>query len=300
MILYIVISKSGVRNFIKDQIALVGRESEVSTFVVDGRFKYIRAIFQLMLLKDKRNIKVVHGHYSLTYPLMWFLGRGKVRVLSLMGTDVFSKHIVLRMLRVAIRQDKSLRLIVKSEIMGVGFNNFVVVPNSVSDCFFEPPCDLYRREEKIKVLFPADPQRPEKNYDLLHRAIRGRSDIRLSYFDGIPHTKVKGMYREADVVILTSHYEGSPNVIKEAFAMSKLILCTNVGDVKDLFENVGGTILLEGNDEDKIITINKVISNVDSYKQEIDFQQRKNRLSALGLEEYSVLHKLLEIYKPGG
>ena len=47
-------------------------------------------------------------------------------------------------------------------------------------------------------------------------------------------------YNAADVILLTSLWEGSPNVIKEAMACNRPIVATDVGDVRWLLGTLQG------------------------------------------------------------
>lgn len=50
--------------------------------------------------------------------------------------------------------------------------------------------------------------------------------------------EVATLYQNADLMIMTSISEGSPQVVKEAMACNLPVISTNVGDVAHLLENV--------------------------------------------------------------
>ena len=56
-----------------------------------------------------------------------------------------------------------------------------------------------------------------------------------------PHAEIVDYMCAADVLIMTSANEGSPNVIKEAMACNCPIVVTDVGDVRWVTEGVDGT-----------------------------------------------------------
>ena len=60
---------------------------------------------------------------------------------------------------------------------------------------------------------------------MLH-PVTGKNQDELVYF-----------YNSADLLLLTSLSEGSPNVIKEAMACNCPIVSTDVGDVRQVIEN---------------------------------------------------------------
>jgi teichuronic acid biosynthesis glycosyltransferase TuaC len=50
-------------------------------------------------------------------------------------------------------------------------------------------------------------------------------------------------YNAADVLLLTSYHEGSPNVVKEAMACNCPIVSSDVGDVKEIISNKKGSYI---------------------------------------------------------
>jgi glycosyltransferase involved in cell wall biosynthesis len=101
-----------------------------------------------------------------------------------------------------------------------------VIPNGVDLDLFVP---MDRNECRAKigwgnaskiVLFAADPSRMEKNFDLAHNSMLhlGYDDVELKVVFGVEQKEMPQFYNAADVLLLTSKWEGSPNVIKEAMA----------------------------------------------------------------------------------
>ena len=56
----------------------------------------------------------------------------------------------------------------------------------------------------------------------------------------VPHTIVPLLINSADVVVLTSFLEGSPNIIKEALACNSPIVSVDIGDVKENINGIDG------------------------------------------------------------
>ena len=57
------------------------------------------------------------------------------------------------------------------------------------------------------------------------------------------------LYRAADIFLLTSDFEGTPNVVMEAMAASLPIVCTNVGGVAEIIESGSSGLTFEPSDE---------------------------------------------------
>jgi glycosyltransferase involved in cell wall biosynthesis len=90
------------------------------------------------------------------------------------------------------------------------------------------------------VVFMARPERPVKNFSLAQAAMERVPGARLRVSGTTPPSEVPLWMAAADVLLLTSHSEGSPNVIKEAMAAQLPLVSTPVGDVPALVEGVSG------------------------------------------------------------
>ena len=125
-----------------------------------------------------------------------------------------------------------------------------IVPNGIDLERFRP---LDRQEcrrqlgwdaEQRHVLFPASPARPEKRFALAEAGVSMLEDdglgATLHSLDGVRHDDVPIWLNAADVVLLTSAYEGSPNAVKEALACDVAIVSVDVGDVAERLRGIEG------------------------------------------------------------
>lgn len=62
------------------------------------------------------------------------------------------------------------------------------------------------------------------------------------------------LYRAADVFLLTSDYEGTPNVVMEAMASGLVVVCTNVGGVPEIMQHRQTGLMFEPSDEAGMLT----------------------------------------------
>lgn len=76
------------------------------------------------------------------------------------------------------------------------------------------------------------------------------------------------VYREADIFVLTSDWEGTPNVALEAMASGLPVVATRVGGVPDVIQHGQTGFLADSGDEGAMIeALLKLVSNVDLRMQ---------------------------------
>lgn len=84
------------------------------------------------------------------------------------------------------------------------------------------------------LLFAAHPDEVRKNFPLArevqHRLAARGLDVRLEVVHDRPQTDMVRAMNAADVLLLPSMHEGSPNVVKEAMAVNLPVVASPVGD----------------------------------------------------------------------
>ena len=94
----------------------------------------------------------------------------------------------------------------------------------------------------------------------------------------------------ANCLLMTSHREGSPVVIKEAMACGTPIVSVIVGDVKDVVSGVSGCYL-------STYDANDIAANI---RQALSFKGKTNgpqQIIEKGLSNEIIAHQILEIYQ---
>jgi teichuronic acid biosynthesis glycosyltransferase TuaC len=126
----------------------------------------------------------------------------------------------------------------------ISANKCSIIPRGVDGSIFRP---LDKREcqrqlgwptHRKHMLFPALASRSFKRFDLAKQTcdvLRERGhDAELHELPGVPHNEVPIWLNAADVVLITSHHEGSPTVLKEALSCARPVVSVAVGDVSEI------------------------------------------------------------------
>ncbi|OZG70500.1 hypothetical protein BTA51_25540 [Hahella sp. CCB-MM4] len=288
----------------------------VQYYTIDGGgvADYLKSVVHLRRKISKEYFDVVHAHYGLSGLIAGLgCGRRSVLVLSLMGTDLYGKRkadgrlsavgIVVRAISRIVALIFSREVIVKSEDMlamlpdkvkgsvipnGVNFDRFECIGKSIA----RKRLDLSPHQKVI--LFPSDPSRPEKNYLLAQKSLQklGDRSVALIPIYNLSQSELAQWYCAADVMLLTSLYEGSPNVVKEAMACRCPIVATDVGDVSWLLEDIQGCFVVRQDAEDVASALEKALAFAENF----DRTSGRERLVSLKLDSLSVASRLLDVY----
>lgn len=235
---------------IKDQVeALAERGVRVDLLRIDRRSRtnYLRAAADVLRRALARApYDLVHGYYGYCGLAARFQWRYPV-VVTFRGSDLLDAREA-RIGRLVARWADG--VIVMSEAMreASGRADAHVIPFGVNpNVFTWRPKEEARRElglpeDQSLVLFPWDPARPVKRYDLAEEVVRrvraaGR-EVRLVTVHDQPHPVVARYMNACDAMLLTSRHEGSPVAVREALASHLPIVATDVGDVRAMLEGV--------------------------------------------------------------
>jgi len=148
--------------------------------------------------------------------------------------------------------------------------------------------------EKQHILFGSNTNRFEKNFTLAQLAINKleNKDLEIHALYKVQPEVVPLWLNSSDIVMLTSLWEGSPNVIKEAMACSKPIVATDVGDVKWLLGDEPGHYLCKFEEEDVADKIKSALA----FSKEHRCTNGRKRLIELGLDDNLIAQRLINIY----
>ncbi len=251
---------------------------------------------------------VIHAHYSLCgfVTVLAAIGKKIPIVESLMGSDVKGARLWLSIVRYFTKYlwDAT---IVKSDDMhrSLRVDSAEIIPNGINLGVFKYlPRDDCRTKlgwdmSKLYILFGADPDRDVKNYTLARQTYElllsensqlTTENCHLITLGSVPHEHIPIYLNASDTLLLTSKWEGSPNIVKEAMACGTPIVCTDVGDVRWLLEEVDGCYVTS---QEPANIANKLEKSL-FFKGETDGRER---LIELELDSESVANRIVKVYE---
>lgn len=247
--------------FIKEQVQYGQNKYHIDNkvFVIDRSgnkyFNYVKSIFQIMKIISKGNFDLIHVHFGLAGMFLLFKPFIKVPVvLTLHGCDIqsFKKRdgLMQKISKMAARNAD--RIIILNDkmanILKMHQPKSVKIPCGINTELFE--LDRSNLTNKSFLIgFPSDRKREVKNYPLF-KAItdilksRGYS-IEIVEFTHFTRREMAWNLSKLDCLLMTSHSEGSPQIIKEAMVCGVPIVSTKVGDVEILLKGVKNCFVVD-------------------------------------------------------
>ncbi len=303
-VLFISRSKNGAPSpIVKSQgesLKKLGIGLEYFLITRGGISGYLKSIRELRIFIKSNRFSLYHAHYSLSGIVAAFAGCRPL-IVSLMGSDTKAGSLW----RLIIRTVSNLfwkAVIVKSEDMkrSIRMSKAIIIPNGVSIDMFQPMDKDEQRnklnwcKQKDIILFPANPARKEKNFQLFENALN-HPDLKnkeTRWLEDVDFERMPLYYNASDVIVMTSLWEGSPNAVKEAMACNKPVVSTNVGDVKWLFGDMEGYFICDFDPVD----VAKSIKRAFTFLEEKKMTNGRKRIQSLGLDAQSISKRILGVY----
>lgn len=282
-----------------DSLKEKGLEMRLFPVVGHGTKAHILAAWQLRKLIRREKPNIVHAHYSVcgyvsTLATLFLRPRVVVSILGSFPKEnrkarivrFFIKHVWDRTLVKSRRTANQLGMDLPVIPNGVNLSQFHVIDQAEARiaCGFD--------EDKRYVVWCSNPARSEKRYPLAKQSVATLKDdhvVLVPVFNH-PHDEVVRYMCAADVLLLTSISEGSPNVIKEAMACNCPVVSTDVGDVRWVTDGVDGTYVAEHDDP---VTIGACL------RKALAFGKRTSGRDAVvikGLTSESIADKIIALY----
>ena len=303
----ILIVCSGNRNvissFIIDQVtSLENLNYEVSFFAIHGRnfIGYISNLPRLYRVISKTKFDLIHAHYGLS-GMLAVLQRLIPVVITFHGSDlqlnwrnVLISRIASRLSDFSIFVNESLIEITKPKVKydlipcGVDLNS--IFPLDAMACRRKMNLDPV----KLYILFSGAFDNKVKNYQLAKSAIEQLPhDVEIIELKGYSRESVNFLMNACNCLLVTSHRETGPLVVKEAMACNIPIVSTDVGDVKAVTSDTSGCFLTSFDPND---VADKVIHALE-FSSKHSRTNGRERIKDLGLNIESIANRISDVYK---
>lgn len=284
--------------FIVEQADALRRAGcEVDFFGVQGKGVkgYLKALPLLKQRIKAYHPDVIHAHYGLC-GLLAGLQRLVPVVTTYHGSDINVKKI-LPLSKMAMKLSKW-NIFVSQPTLEIVHptKHYALLPCGIdlSELQLTQKQDarklLNLDEHRRYVLFAGAFDNAVKNANLAKEAVSMLHDVELLELKGYSRDQVNLLMCAVDVFLMTSHSEGSPQVIKEAMACGCPIVSVDVGDVAESIAGIDGCYIAEPCAEKIAALLEKAMAY--SCRTE-----GRKRILELGLTNDQVATTLQSIYQ---
>nr|WP_246718864.1 glycosyltransferase [Microvirga terrestris] len=305
--------RPGWGSFVQSQVESLRKAGvDIDVLVINGyssKLEYVKAIGRMRRMLRECRYDLIHAHYGLSGLVARFQFSVPV-VVSFCGDDLYGHSDAKGRARLTSRPlawihrhlsyfvDAS---IVKSKAMNTLLPRPIakVISNGVDMDMFRPLDKQACREEleldpeRTYILFPYASNRPRKNFASLKEAVRRLHvnspdrTIEILTIAGESQHRIPLYMNAADLLVLPSFWEGSPNAVKEAMACNMKIVASDTGDVRDRLDGVPGTAICGTDPESIAAAISAVLA---------DNRDGSRREAVAELEIGKVADRVIEVY----
>lgn len=293
-------SARGITPFVAEQArALQERGLDLALFPILGKgvWSYTRNIFLLRKHLKNNPVELIHGHFLWSI-LVCLFQRGCKKIGTFHGSDLNEKRqrciaqlFVIPFLDKTIVVSPKMAALIRGENISVipcGVDTEVFHPSDNTKVLLHPLID----PAKKNILFCSRFDRYEKNYPLAKKAVdavKGTYQVNLIELKDLSRVEVNIILNQVDLVLMTSLWEGSPQVVKEAMACNCPVVTTEVGDVKWLLDGVPGCLITDFDEKTISSAILRILSQPGKTKG-------REKISQLGLDNASISKRIIRVY----
>ncbi len=229
-------------SFVYEQVeSLRAAGLEVDVHFIEGyrdRLAYPRAVRELRA--RRRDYDVFHAHHAYAAAAA-LAARARPLVMTIHDNPVVTSAAYRRFAKAVARRADRFVAVTPAAARAMAPVDCVSIPMGTDlDLFYPRDKGECRRElgldaGKKYVLFPADPARASKRFDLAREAValarEAEPALELLVFFPAPRERVPLYFGAADVVVVASDVELGPLTVKEAIASARPVVSRRVGDV---------------------------------------------------------------------
>lgn len=250
-VLYVSRSNSGKPHpFIQEQAAALMQNFDVKIqhFLISkgGLMGYLKAIIQLSAVIRNNQTDIIHAHYGLSALIavvnkLLLFKRFKM-IITYHGSDINKPSE--RQFSLLAAQFSSHNILVSEKMQKYFRSNCSVIP-----CGIDTNIELSYRgstreaygwgDNDFVILFSSSFERKEKDPEFASKVIGAFSKsttrtVRFIELKGYTRDQLTRLMQAADVMLMCSITEGSPQVVKEAILNSLPVISNDVGDVRSI------------------------------------------------------------------
>lgn len=266
-------------------------------FLVKGRGVrgYLKEISELKKVIKAFKPDIVHAHFGLC-GLLANLQRKVPVVTTYHGSDINNPK-TRRLSKIAIMLSAH-NIFVSKRLVDIAKpkKNYSVIPCGINLDDY-PVLDrveamrLMNLDLKKKyVLFAGAFDNPVKNPQLAKEAVQLLPGVELLELKGYSRRQVAHLMNAVDCFLMTSHAEGSPQVIKEAMACGCPIVSVDVGDVRCIIGKTEGCFIAGGCAAD-------IAEKIEMTLKFEDCTDGRDKIEQLGLTSARVAKTIIDIYR---
>ena len=240
---------------------------------------------ELLKFIKRYDIELIHAHYGLS-GLLAAIQRKIPVVITFHGSDINQKS-TRHFSKLASKLSKYNIVVEKSFIGKIKLRkNYSILPCGVDLSVFktvskhEARSALNINESEKIILFSSSFNNPVKNYPLAKEAADKIPGAKLVELAGYSREQVNLLMNAADILLMTSFNEGSPQVVKEALACNLPVVSTPVGDVPELLKGVNACRIVSYNSSEIASAIQQIISPPTRSDGNIKITSYDNRVIA--------------------
>lgn len=295
--------------FVKEQIEELSNIGVNNTiFFINGREKgkleYIKCIYRLNKLMKKNKFDIIHCHHALSALCLIFSGNSNKNKVIVSFQNDPTKELGMHIFKF-IKKRTCIQIFKNNSTLINKHSSCVYLPNGVNLDFFRPvnrieACSKIGIDPSHKyILFISSNYiRKQKRYDRFQSVIsllnsaNQKPEFKELKMTSTRRELVPFFFNAANLHLLTSDFEGSPNSVKEAMACNIPVVSTDVGNVKELLENVTNSYVAEGfRPEELVNLVKKSMCSSSSGKS------GREKIMELKLDSKSVAKTILNLYK---
>lgn len=295
--------------FVDRQIASLRQAGvQISTFDLGTSYSPITLLKRWVELRRtlaREDINLVHARYGTLVAIFSVLS-GLPTVITYVGSDMLPgagislsrTYVGIALSNIAAQFARKI-ICVSEEIRQALWwqkKHAVVIPDGIDINIFTPGDRIEARQslgwdpEHSIVMINAARDPVNKGLRFAQEAIeiirRDVVDAELKVIQGIEPKKMYLCYRAADVLLLASRQEGSPNVVKEALACNLPVVSTPVGDVPERLAGVQPSAIVPRNSGAMAEALTKILkkrerSNGRQFILELSMEKTAQRIIAV-------------------